>query len=144
MRVLAAACRFLGRLLFLFICIFSSRLEQGRDSGSLGPRQQPRLRASRLCGAPHCTDQGSVQRGLSPARAQPSTGSHQRGLNMQQKHHLRQQKSSAGSQAGLLAYLLYGSAVCGCSCCFGAGSAVCSCLPGSRARQRKIQNKLKI
>ena len=75
MRVLAAACRFLGRLLFLFI--FSSRLEQGRDSGSLGP--------------PHCTDQGSVQRGLSPARAQPSTGSHQRGLNMQQKHHLRQQ-----------------------------------------------------
>ena len=71
MRVLAAACRFLGRLLFLFI--FNSRLEQGRDSGSLGPWQQPRLRASRLCGAPHCTDQGSAQRGLSAVRDQPST-----------------------------------------------------------------------
>ena len=82
---------FLCSFLFSFIFIFSSRLEQGRDSGSLGPWQQPRLRASRLCGAPHCTDQGSAQRGLSPARAQPSTGSHQRGLNMQQKHHLRQQ-----------------------------------------------------
>ena len=69
----------------------SHEQQEKENSGSLGPWQQPRLRASRLCGAPHCTDQGSVQRGLSPARAQPSTGSHQRGLNMQQKHHLRQQ-----------------------------------------------------
>ena len=36
-------------------------------------------------------DQGSAQRGLSPARAQPSEGSGRRGLNLQQKQHLRQQ-----------------------------------------------------
>ena len=140
MRVLAAACRFLGRLLFLFMFMFSSRLEQGRDSGSLGPWQQPRLRASRLCGAPHCTDQGSVQRGLSPARAQPSTGSHQRGLNMQQKHHLRQQHPLQVHRWAFLLAFLSGSAVCGCSCCSGAGSVVCSCMSWSRARQRKINS----
>ena len=36
-------------------------------------------------------DQGSAQRGLSPARAQPSEGSGRRRLNLQQKQHLRQQ-----------------------------------------------------
>ena len=37
--------------------------QERENSGSLGPWQQPRLRASRLCGAPHCTDQGSAEEG---------------------------------------------------------------------------------
>ena len=73
--------------------------------------------------------------GFSPAWAQPSTGSHQRGLRPTRPQPAAETSSAtaappAGSQVCLLACPLSGSAVCGCSCCFGAGSAVCSCLSG--------------
>ena len=64
MRVLAAACRFLGRLLFL-----------------LGLSLRGRQPANRIFIVPDGAIQGVLSSGKhQPKRAQPSTGSHQRGL----------------------------------------------------------------